>query len=129
MTNQPLDEYFLALERLKVGRPVRVSKGSKITNDAVSLEAGRGKGSIKRSRDVFAELILAIDEAAAEQAKGQNKQKAQMEKAKISAEQCRADLEAALARELSLLAELYEVKKRLAQLTGEKVLPIRGRQS
>ncbi len=129
MTSQPLDAYLEALERLKSGRPLHVPKGTKITNDAVSLEAGRGKGTIKRSRAVFADLILAIDEAAAEQAKGQSKQKVQLDKAKNSAEQCRSDLEAALAREISLLYEVYELKKRLAQLTGEKVLPIRGRQS
>lgn len=34
-------------------------------------------------------------------------------------------LDAALARELSLLAELYETKKKLAQLKGENVLPLR----
>lgn len=125
MTNQALNEYFEALERIKDGRPSRIPKGTKITNDAVSQEAGRGKGSIKRSRAIFSDLIQAIDEAAAEQAKGINKQKFQLDKAKNSAEQCRRDLEAALARELSLLVEVYELKKRLAQLTGEQVLPIR----
>ncbi len=127
VTNQALDDYFEALERLKAGRPLHVPKGTKITNDAVSQEAGRGKGSIKRSRDVFGDLILAIDEAAAEQAAGQNKQKAQLDKAKSSAEQCRADLEAALARELSLLDEVYRLRKQLARLTGDKVIPIRGK--
>jgi len=34
-----------------------------ITNDQVSLEAGRGRGSIKKSRPVFAELISAIEKA------------------------------------------------------------------
>jgi hypothetical protein len=40
----------------------------------------------------------------------------------VSTLQC--ELDAARARELSLLAELYEVKKKLAALTGEKVLPL-----
>ena len=127
MTSQPLDEYLEALERLKSGRPLHVPKGTKITNDAVSQEAGRGKGSIKRSRAVFSDLVLLIDEAAAEQATGQNKQKAQLDKAKNLVEQCRTDLEAALAREISLLYEVYELKKQLARLTGKKVLPIRGK--
>lgn len=91
-------------------------KGTKITNDAVSQEAGRGKGSIKRSRAVFGDLILAIDEAAAELAVGKNKQKAQLDKAKSSAEQCRADPEAALAREFSLLDKVYRLRKQLARL-------------
>lgn len=122
---QPLEDYFEALARLKAGRPIRVPKEGKITNDSVALEAGRGKGSIKKSRAVFSDLIQAIDEAAAEQAKGTNQQREKLDKAKSTAEQYRRDLEAALARELSLLYELYEVKKRLAKLTGENVLPIR----
>jgi hypothetical protein len=48
-----LSEYFEALERLTKGRPVNVPKGSKITNDSVSLEAGRKKGTIKKSRPIF----------------------------------------------------------------------------
>lgn len=127
MTNQPLDEYFEALERIKAGRSLNVPKGTKITNDAVSQEASRGKGSFKRSRAVLADLILAIDEAAAEQAKGQDKQKTQLDKAKNSAEQCRMDLEAALARQISLLYDVYELKKQLARLTGKNVLPIRAK--
>ena len=40
---------------------------------------------------------------------------------------CRRELEASLAREISLLHELYEVKKKLSRLTGEAVLPLRGK--
>lgn len=122
---QLLADYFDALSRLKTGRPIHVPKGTKITNDAVSLEAGRGKGSIKKSRPVFADLIQAIDAAAAEQSKGSNQQKERLDKAKLSADQYRLELEAALAREVSLLYELYEVKKQLAQLTGANALPLR----
>jgi len=124
---QSLDDYFAALERLKKGRPDILSKGTKITNDAVALEAGRGKGSIKKSRPVFTDLIQAIDAAAAEQSKPKNEQKVRLNKAKSTADQVRRDLEAALAREISLLHELYEVKKTLARLTGSNVLPIRGK--
>lgn len=127
MNPQSLDDYFAALERLKKGRPDILSKGTKITNDAVALEAGRGKGSIKKSRPVFTDLIQAIDAAAAEQSKPKNEQKVRLNKAKSTADQVRRDLEAALAREISLLHELYEVKKTLARLTGSNVLPIRGK--
>lgn len=123
---QPLADYFEALERLKTGRSVHVPKGTKITNDAVALEAGRGKGSIKKSRPVFFDLIQSIDAAAAEQAKGANLQKEKLNKAKLSAVQYRRELEAALAREVSLLYELYELKKQLASLTGANVLPLRA---
>lgn len=125
MTKQPPDEYFQALDRLKNGRPRLVDRGTKITNDAVSLEAGRKKGSIKKSRPFFKELIEAIDAAAIEQARPQEEKGNRLNKVKQTAESLRIQLDAALARELSLLAELYETKKRLAQLTGENILPIR----
>lgn len=126
MASYPLDDYFSALERLKKGATSIVPKGTRITNDAVALEAGRGKGSIKKSRPVFAELIAAIDEAARVQALPEVARKEQLTKAKNQSNDYRAKWEAALARELCLLRELAEMKVRLAKLTGEKVLPFRG---
>lgn len=125
MTDEPLAEYFEALERLKKGRTNILEKGARITNDAVSLEAGRKKGSIKKSRDLFRDLIAAIDAAAAEQARPKNEQNERLKKVKNTANGLRDQLDAALAREISLLAELYETKMKLAKLTGENVLPIR----
>lgn len=55
--------YFEALRRLQEDNPIVVPKGTRISNDSVSLEAARKKGSIKRSRPEFAELIAAIKEA------------------------------------------------------------------
>lgn len=127
MPSQPLDDYFAALERLKKGTPKVVPKGTKITNDAVALEAGRGKGSIKKSRLVFADLIAAIEEAARAQASPARETQERLLKAKALAEDYRAKWEAALARELCLLREMAELRKTLAKLTGEKVLPIRGK--
>lgn len=121
-----LTDYFEALERLKTGVPRVVPKGTKITNDAVSLEAGRGKGTIKKSRPVFADLIKTIEEAAADRPDPQDVLKGKLESAKGVAEKYRKLWEEALAREASLLMELYEAKKALAKLTGGKVLPIRG---
>lgn len=127
MTQRPLDEYFAALERLKKGRPTIVPKGVKISNDAVALEAGRGKGSIKKSRPVFADLIHAIEAAAREQTRPKNEHQERVDQARSAANQRRRELEASLAREISLLHELYEVKKKLSRLTGEAVLPLRGK--
>ena len=118
-------EYYEALERLKKDAPIRVLKGTKITNDAVSLEAGRGKGSIKKSRPIFADLIVAIQIASEQQTLVVNTQDKKVEKLKSELDQCRKELEAALAREVSLLYELYEVKKEINLLTGAKVIPIR----
>lgn len=65
--SEMLGEYFEALERLKQGKPHHVSVGTKISNDSVALEAGRNKGAIKKSRSIFADLIVAIEVAAKEQ--------------------------------------------------------------
>lgn len=128
MTTQPLDEYFAALGRLQAGRPQRVPRGTRITNDAVALEAGRGKGSIKKSRTVFSDLIAAIDAAAAEQSKPKTDEKAKLAKTKGQMAQLRKSLEDALGREVALLRELYETKKKLSELTGGKVVPLRSAQ-
>lgn len=122
-----LSDYFQALERLKRGIPKIVPKDTKISNDAVALEAGRGKGSIKKSRPVFRNLIQAIDEVAAKQGKPKEEVKKKLASARTSASNYRLLWEEALAREASLLVELIETRKELAKLTGEKVLPIRGR--
>ena len=63
-----LNEYYAALERLKANKPIILPKGSAINNDTVAMEAGRKRGSIKKSR--HAALIEAIEQAA--QAAGQN---------------------------------------------------------
>lgn len=126
MANQPLEDYFAALERLIKGAPKVVPKGAKITNDAVALEAGRGKGSVKKSRRVFADLIAAIEDAARAQAAPTRENQERLAKAKNRAEDYREKWEAALARELSLLREVAALKKTIVKLTGANVLPIRG---
>lgn len=126
MTDSLVD-YYEALERLKKDTPNRLPKGTKISNDAVSLEAGRGKGSIKRSRPIFADLIVAIQFASEQQILDVNVQDNKIEKLKSQLDQCSKELEAALAREVSLLYELYELKKEINLLTGAKVIPIRKR--
>ena len=125
MSNDPLADYFEALDRLQKGRPKVVPVGTKITNDAVSVEAGRKKGSIKKSRDLFRDLIAAIDAASTGQSPPRQDQVDRLNRAKQSAGDLREQLDAALAREICLLAELYETRKRLSQLTGENVLPLR----
>jgi septal ring factor EnvC (AmiA/AmiB activator) len=104
-------KYFAALERLK-------ARGEPISNDAVALEAGSGRGSIKKSRPAYAELIAAIDLAAEQQAK-----------AKVAADPVpgmRKDiddltrrLDQSLDREVALLHELYDLRAEVKQLTEE----------
>ena len=76
---------------------------------------------------IFHDLLLAIDQAAVEQAKPASDARDKLDQAKSSAANYKEALEAALAREVSLLRELYALKKQLAELTGGAVLPIRGK--
>lgn len=118
-------DYYEALDRLKSGRPKIVPKGTRISKDAVSLEAGRKKGTIKKSRAIFAPLIAAIDAAALEQTIPEKTQAQVVDKEKRKVKDLRGELDDALGREHSLLMELYEVRVKLNKATGENVLPIR----
>ena len=111
-----LNEYYAALERLKANRPTVLSKDSAINNDTVALEAGRKRGSVKKSR--HATLVEAI-ELAAQQA-GQNVPSAaqQIEKAKSKTkavksdyEQLKEDYEKLLEKCNSLLLENFELRR------------------
>ena len=117
--------YFKALNRLQMGVPEVVPKGTKITNDAVSVEAGRKKGSIKKSRPQFSSLIDAIEAAAADQGRPENEQKLAASRLKQDVGDLRQQLDAALGRENSLVLELYAARRELGKLSGEKILPIR----
>lgn len=129
MTDNAPACYWTALDRLKTGCPDIVPKRTRITNDSVSLEAGRKKGSIKKSRPQFSALIAAIDEAANEQARPKKTQTEINDKAKRTVRDLRKELDDTLGREHSLLIELYEVRVKLHKVSGENVLPIRRRPS
>ncbi|MFO1315873.1 MAG: hypothetical protein U1F58_09730 [Burkholderiales bacterium] len=126
-----LRDYREALGRLRAGRTINVPKGTKITNDSVSLEAGRKKGTIKRSRPVFKPLIDAIDAAAAEQSRPADAHKQEVEELKAEVKRYRTLWEEALAREVSLVKQLWDERQEWANekaaLTGEKVVLMNGR--
>ena len=123
-----LKDYFEALERLKRNKPVNVPKGTRITNDSVSLEAGRKKGTIKKSRPIFRDLVKAIDAAKAE-ANPRDELRERLDEAKAEAARYRTLWEEALAREVSLVKQLWDKReawaKERAALTGGKVTLIR----
>lgn len=89
------------------------------------MEAGRQKGSIKKSRSVFSDLIEEIQKASEEQSKLANKSEEKLEKAKEDVAYYKKALEESLAREVSLLNEVFELKKTLAQFNGTNVFPIK----
>jgi len=117
-TTDYLDDYYAALKRLIKGRPERVPEGTRITNDAVALEAGRGKGSIKKSRPQFQDLICDIAAAAKDQPDPKRdltaqvgKLKSKLADTKKSAQQIQDAYEQSLMRELSLLRKIHELEK------------------
>ena len=111
-----LNEYYAALERLKANKPTILPKGSAINNDTVALEAGRKRGSIKKSR--HAALIEVIEQAA--QQVGQNilspSQRVEQAKNKTKVvksdyEQLKEDYEKLLEKCNSLLFKNFELRK------------------
>ncbi|WP_218208735.1 hypothetical protein [Acinetobacter sp. F9] len=100
-----LNEYYAALERLKANKPTILPKGSAINNDTVALEAGRKRGSIKKSRHVA--LIEAIEQAAQQIEQAKTKTKA----VKSDYEQLKEDYEKLLEKCNSLLLENFELRQ------------------
>ncbi len=101
-------KYFEALERLK-------ARNAPINNDAVSLEAGSGRGSIKKSRPAYIELVAAIDQAAKEQSAA--KAAADPVPAlRQNAAALQTLLDAALEREVCLLDEVFILREENRQL-------------
>lgn len=116
-----LAEYHDALDRLIQNKPTRVSKSAKINNDNVALEAGRKKGSIKKSRPVYEDLITAI-QAANEKAEANTDQdKIRYLKAKEESHKYKALWEESLAREISLIHENAELKAQLRKYGKQPV--------
>jgi len=113
-----IDEYWQALERLKKNAPVRLAKGTVINKDTVALEAGRKRGSIKKSRANFSDLINAIDNAAilAEKARPDIKYKLANERAqKVN---YRELYHQALNRELMLIERMAQLEKKLERFAN-----------
>jgi len=116
-------DYFAALDRLSK------RKGARINNDAVAIEAGRKKGSIKKSRLQFAALIDAIDAANAFRELPKLDATHRLERAKGDAKHLRLKLDESLARELSLLRQVFTLRKELTALRGGSVLPLQPRKN
>jgi len=114
-----VDKYLEALARLK-------ARGEPINNDAVAKEAGSGKGSIKKSRPGYPDLIEAIKQAALEQQ--------QVKAAADPAPQLRQQiatlqrrLDSALEREVCLLNEVYLLREEIHQLKQGRLTVVSDR--
>ena len=115
-------EYWQALERLKQGNPIRVPKNSQINKDTVALEAGRKRGSIKKSRDSFAELINAIEQCQEHEQPHITTDIERLNRARKLKKNYRELFHQALNRELMLVEQLSNLEKELEQY--KNVVPI-----
>lgn len=110
-----LQVYFDALQRLIDNEPINVPKGTKINNDTAALEAGRKRGSIKKSREKFLPLIEAIEDANQIVNKSVLECEEKLEKHKKLHKDYRDKYEQALNRELMLVEQLKKLEKELAK--------------
>jgi ribulose kinase len=111
--NKTLEEYYEALNRLIDNNPINVPKNSKINKDTVALEAGRKRGSIKKSREVFLDLIEAIEKASEDKSKSTSQHIEQITKLKDKINNYKHLYEEALNRELMYLERINELEKAL----------------
>lgn len=103
-----VDQYIAALERL-------VARGVPISNDAVAMEAGKGRGSIKKSRPAHEELIKKID--AAIRKRGDAKVATDpLSVLNMDIDKLTRRLDQSLEREVALLNELYDLRAQVKQL-------------
>jgi len=114
-----IDEYWDALERLKKNQPLHCSKGTTINNDTVALEAGRKRGSIKKSRPGFSKLIDAINETA----KSTKPDNTKVLKERAKKDHYRELYHQSLNRELMLIERLAQLEKKIKRY--ENVSPLR----
>ena len=119
------EDYYNALERLKTNKPEALTKGTyKINYNTVALEAGRGEGSIKRSREQFKELRDKIDDVGK---KYNNKDLDKLKKSETLAarykserDEFRENYYAALNREMMLVRRVSDLEKQVNQLESER---------
>jgi hypothetical protein len=126
------DDYYSALERLRINKPAVLSKGSyKINKDTVALEAGRKRGTIKPSRIQFEDLINEILKVADvynnKDLDKLNKAKALAARYKSERDEFQDNYHAALNREVMLVRRVSDLEKHVNQLEAEqKVIHIRS---
>ena len=112
-----VDDYYAALERLKENNPTLLPKDSVINNDTVALEAGRKRGSIKKSchAALVEEIELAVQEAGKNvisPAQQIEREKSKTKVVKTDYEQLKQKYEKLLEKANSLLLENFELRQK-----------------
>jgi len=118
-----IDEYKEALQRLLDNKPINVPLGSKINKDTVALEAGRKRGSIKKSRLGFEQLILDIDAAEEKVSLSIRKYTDRINRLKFEVEELREQLDKSYEESLMLRDALARLQKE--QTTRSNVIPLK----
>lgn len=111
--NESIKDYFEALNRLINNKPIYVSRSYKINKDTVALEAGRKRGSIKKSREVFSDLIDAINAAENKIEAPKKEQINKLNNLKVDRDKYKELYEQALNRELMYMEHVNELEKEL----------------
>lgn len=115
-----IKDYLDALERLKRNSPKIVAKDTLINKDTVALEAGRKRGSIKKSRGVFRDLITAIEVESKRQNDKRNQPRQRIRKLVSDVDELKKLYEQSLARELSLVRQVRQLKDEILELKKAK---------
>jgi hypothetical protein len=116
-----LNEYYEALNRLIQNKPINVHKGTKINNDTVALEAGRKRGSIKKSRPLFLELIESIKEASEEKNFPEKRYKERIKKLTTKINDYKLLYENVLNRELMLIEKVKYLENEIKKNSSNKL--------
>jgi hypothetical protein len=126
-----IDNYYAALERLLNNNPEVLKKGSyKINQDAVCIESGVKRGSIKPVRgSQYEALAEHIKEAAKKYesplTKAQETDR-KLKKRKEQVDEYQQKYRAAVNRELMLIRRVKELEERVKVLEGNVVAKIRS---
>lgn len=117
-----INDYWDALDRLRLNAPIRLQKGVSINKDTVALEAGRKRGSIKKSRLGFSGLIAAIELASVSTGRVNADSTAKLDNARLKAKNYRELYHQSLNRELMLIERLAQLEKELKRFAN--IVPI-----
>ena len=117
-----IKEYENALQRLIDNKPINISNNFTINNDTVALEAGRKRGSIKKSRDIFTDLIKKIDEASNIRKFPKKEYEAKILKLKTKSKEYQKLYEDTLNRELMLIEKVSILEKELKRNVTNKLI-------
>jgi hypothetical protein len=113
MERKAIDDYYDALQRLIDNKPLNIPIGSKINKDNVALEACRKRGSIKKSRQVFDQLIDDILNAEEKRTQGTRKLQDKLEQTKQDKVTTETLYNESLNRELMYLETINELEKEI----------------